>query len=111
MIRRPPRSTLFPYTTLFRSRHRRQIVGAVGERDDLVVVPVLPQLLETGVEIAEMGHHSNYGLAVELDHEPQHTVGRGVLRPEVDQHALARNIPLRRLDVAGTRIGLESAWH
>src|SRR5256885_6992642 len=31
MIRRPPRSTLFPYTTLFRSRHReppgRQVVG------------------------------------------------------------------------------------
>src|SRR3712207_7181960 len=24
MIRRPPRSTLFPYTTLFRSRGRRQ---------------------------------------------------------------------------------------
>src|SRR3712207_7666601 len=24
MIRRPPRSTLFPYTTLFRSRHRQQ---------------------------------------------------------------------------------------
>src|SRR2546428_4750897 len=24
MIRRPPRSTLFPYTTLFRSHHRRQ---------------------------------------------------------------------------------------
>src|SRR2546430_13355156 len=23
MIRRPPRSTLFPYTTLFRSRHQR----------------------------------------------------------------------------------------
>src|SRR2546427_8031317 len=27
MIRRPPRSTLFPYTTLFRSRH----VAALGE--------------------------------------------------------------------------------
>src|SRR3989442_1888771 len=26
MIRRPPRSTLFPYTTLFRSRHR--VLGA-----------------------------------------------------------------------------------
>src|SRR2546422_8334209 len=25
MIRRPPRSTLFPYTTLFRSRHRREV--------------------------------------------------------------------------------------
>src|SRR5260221_5022196 len=24
MIRRPPRSTLFPYTTLFRSLHRRE---------------------------------------------------------------------------------------
>src|SRR2546429_1155698 len=29
MIRRPPRSTLFPYTTLFRSRPlRQQLVGA-----------------------------------------------------------------------------------
>src|SRR2546425_6859625 len=33
MIRRPPRSTLFPYTTLFRSReligHRQELVGEV----------------------------------------------------------------------------------
>src|SRR5690349_23435044 len=29
MIRRPPRSTLFPYTTLFRSRRRpRRVAGA-----------------------------------------------------------------------------------
>src|SRR6266853_2334426 len=27
MIRRPPRSTLFPYTTLFRSRHERPCEG------------------------------------------------------------------------------------
>src|SRR2546429_5434401 len=27
MIRRPPRSTLFPYTTLFRSRDGRRLVG------------------------------------------------------------------------------------
>src|SRR3712207_8740545 len=27
MIRRPPRSTLFPYTTLFRSPHERQAVA------------------------------------------------------------------------------------
>src|SRR5258708_21553032 len=26
MIRRPPRSTLFPYTTLFRSRQRRRLL-------------------------------------------------------------------------------------
>src|SRR5256885_2464501 len=31
MIRRPPRSTLFPYTTLFRSvRHAQVQAGAVG---------------------------------------------------------------------------------
>src|SRR3712207_7227148 len=44
MIRRPPRSTLFPYTTLFRSVRRvSRIVGAVrgnlrpdnGEADDV----------------------------------------------------------------------------
>src|SRR5690242_21383396 len=31
MIRRPPRSTLFPYTTLFRSRrrHRLQCLGSI----------------------------------------------------------------------------------
>src|SRR5688572_32731207 len=32
MIRRPPRSTLFPYTTLFRSRDRRS--DRTGCRDD-----------------------------------------------------------------------------
>src|SRR5438034_5573578 len=36
MIRRPPRSTLFPYTTLFRSRCRqiepRDFAGAGGEK-------------------------------------------------------------------------------
>src|SRR2546422_2156636 len=47
MIRRPPRSTLFPYTTLFRSHHDagvRAAVGAVGQLD--VPVAVLLHLLE-----------------------------------------------------------------
>src|SRR3712207_7628612 len=35
MIRRPPRSTLFPYTTLFRSRAQR--VAAVEHRADVRV--------------------------------------------------------------------------
>src|SRR2546430_6690383 len=40
MIRRPPRSTLFPYTTLFRSRHRSrlgraQVQGRDRERQAL----------------------------------------------------------------------------
>src|SRR3712207_9096352 len=46
MIRRPPRSTLFPYTTLFRSHADRQRV-VLGQRDDRVGVaqlaPAQPQ--------------------------------------------------------------------
>src|SRR5256885_2529771 len=34
MIRRPPRSTLFPYTTLFRSREMRPHVMAADRGDD-----------------------------------------------------------------------------
>src|SRR2546429_2082777 len=33
MIRRPPRSTLFPYTTLFRSLH--ELMGKLGDRQGL----------------------------------------------------------------------------
>src|SRR3712207_7574668 len=33
MIRRPPRSTLFPYTTLFRSTHVEDVVTAVRAQD------------------------------------------------------------------------------
>src|SRR3712207_7725123 len=43
MIRRPPRSTLFPYTTLFRSREagRRRAAGAEPGRAALEPRPVL----------------------------------------------------------------------
>src|SRR3989441_11646159 len=33
MIRRPPRSTLFPYTTLFRSLFFKPLLQVVAERD------------------------------------------------------------------------------
>src|SRR3989442_9007241 len=41
MIRRPPRSTLFPYTTLFRSRPRS---GNGNSRSSRHVSPQTPQL-------------------------------------------------------------------
>src|SRR5256886_15746023 len=40
MIRRPPRSTLFPYTTLFRSRENPGLALA-QQPDDLGVAPAL----------------------------------------------------------------------
>src|SRR2546430_17139587 len=39
MIRRPPRSTLFPYTTLFRSHHHR--TGRVQARRAGRTIPVI----------------------------------------------------------------------
>src|SRR3712207_7249341 len=50
MIRRPPRSTLFPYTTLFRSDlHTAQgySLGAV----DYIMTPVVPAILRTKVKV------------------------------------------------------------
>src|SRR3712207_8387100 len=38
MIRRPPRSTLFPYTTLFRSGTIRYLGGAPRIDDDFVAI-------------------------------------------------------------------------
>src|SRR3712207_7561167 len=43
MIRRPPRSTLFPYTTLFRSRS-----ASVTERADSLVDFNLTEMLDSG---------------------------------------------------------------
>src|SRR2546429_7187520 len=42
MIRRPPRSTLFPYTTLFRSVVRAEVSGQLGQvdRQDLAALVV-----------------------------------------------------------------------
>src|SRR3712207_7250675 len=41
MIRRPPRSTLFPYTTLFRSRSAAPAAPADGDAVDLAGVKAL----------------------------------------------------------------------
>src|SRR2546422_11395930 len=50
MIRRPPRSTLFPYTTLFRSDVARG-AGRIHERDRLAPEVLEPR--ETGVAAHE----------------------------------------------------------
>src|SRR3712207_8185220 len=43
MIRRPPRSTLFPYTTLFRSKYSRAPLGnSEGYKPDQVVKYTIP---------------------------------------------------------------------
>src|SRR2546422_7841305 len=59
MIRRPPRSTLFPYTTLFRSREVGR--GFVREARKARTVGV---------------HYVDFSVAVAVARERNHTVGR-----------------------------------
>src|SRR3712207_7226721 len=65
MIRRPPRSTLFPYTTLFRShrgRHLDAVTGGDGlrrvvQRRDRVVVEAGVQLLAAALALVVEERH------------------------------------------------------
>src|SRR3712207_8509647 len=41
MIRRPPRSTLFPYTTLFRSKRKAALLEAIGIEIDHPFVKIV----------------------------------------------------------------------
>src|SRR3712207_8057306 len=64
MIRRPPRSTLFPYTTLFRSTRNLVPIAFVRfpRRDPLfLVMPTFPQTVERG----------RGGQRFQDDHHPQ----------------------------------------
>src|SRR5258707_11926465 len=47
MIRRPPRSTLFPYTTLFRSSEADRLPGLIIDRyNDVVAFQILTQAMD-----------------------------------------------------------------
>src|SRR5258707_10408801 len=69
MIRRPPRSTLFPYTTLFRSHHDRRPSARRGPRD-LRQMPAPQSPTQRGVEIGDRkstrlnSSHANISYAV-----------------------------------------------
>src|SRR3712207_6929576 len=66
MIRRPPRSTLFPYTTLFRSRNIRVKRGDAG-RGHLVGTGQRSRIGTDVLEGACLGHLSEGGEVVAGD--------------------------------------------
>src|SRR5438105_9364526 len=71
MIRRPPRSTLFPYTTLFRSAARpgapgRQHDGCDEEAGDLLQFRLLLQLARLGDALRSEEHTSELQSRVDL---------------------------------------------
>src|SRR2546430_7508089 len=73
MIRRPPRSTLFPYTTLFRSQRQRsaQLLDVAREYADF------PITLEAGVRseehTSELQSQSNLVCRLLLEKKTSHT--------------------------------------
>src|SRR5260370_30597419 len=79
MIRRPPRSTLFPYTTLFRSRvdivgpFAAQLVG--GRRGEGLAAGV-PAGIVVGVEVIRAHGLTPVTLEFRMPHSPfEHHIG------------------------------------
>src|SRR2546427_10664445 len=54
MIRRPPRSTLFPYTTLFRSQQRGRFVAYVGHHGGRARNPLTGADQDNGTSIVDV---------------------------------------------------------
>src|SRR3712207_8029902 len=73
MIRRPPRSTLFPYTTLFRSIAADLVLGL--DHDDAVL----------GIVVAQMLHQPDERRLVGLQ------IGPGMRRQHVDRKSTRLN--------------------
>ena len=55
--------------------HGAEIVDAIGERDHLLVELRFAGLLDAGVQIADVGDHAHYALAVNLEQQPKHPMG------------------------------------
>src|SRR2546427_6431110 len=93
MIRRPPRSTLFPYTTLFRSELLR--TAPEGERlreGALLVIAGRPNAGKSSVFNAPLG--TERAIVTELP---------GTTRDAVEAHAVLEGFPFRLVDTAGLR--------
>src|SRR2546425_2623125 len=92
MIRRPPRSTLFPYTTLFRSssyspRHRVRLQPGIRQRSSRVSVP---PATEAGPPCG-IFFSRNGGLV-----ENHHRLGQHIARRSIPLRARPRNRSLRQ---------------
>ena len=80
---------------------RRDVVHPVDDGDVLVEVEVLAELLEAAVQVADVRHGLDDGLAVEGEDEAQRGVRGRVLRPEVERPEVFLVGALRRGDGVG----------
>src|SRR5262249_15306169 len=70
--------------------HRRDVIQPVEIADILEIGLVLDQLLGAAMEEPDMRIDSFNHLAVELKHQAQHAVCRGMLWPEIDREVSER---------------------
>src|SRR5258708_37605771 len=97
MIRRPPRSTLFPYTTLFRSRLRlgRVVLGHVGaERGVVAQRAGADRALRRDRLVLARDADLLLDVVAERDRAPQRDLLRGI---PADHRILHREIRIREL--------------
>src|SRR2546421_3665842 len=72
MIRRPPRSTLFPYTTLFRSRDPQRVQEACNIGGELDRAPAIAGRLARGAEARQV-RTDDAVLARQMGRSEEHT--------------------------------------
>src|SRR6267378_6656269 len=72
MIRRPPRSTLFPYTTLFRSLKRRAFVQILGA--GFLLTASMPGVAQRGARRGGGGGPKNIAARIHLGKDGSITV-------------------------------------
>src|SRR3712207_7783079 len=73
MIRRPPRSTLFPYTTLFRSPRWVQMPRLPGLYNDPVAIGFMQALSEHGVAVPEQVSVVGFDNIPDAERSEEHT--------------------------------------
>src|SRR2546426_3036765 len=96
MIRRPPRSTLFPYTTLFRSRRRGRNGGHTRRRGQCVLRAAHSRLFQSDRKSTRLNSSHlviSYAVFCLKKKKNRHTTSRvhshlnhlpGMLHPSVD---------------------------
>src|SRR3989442_7185727 len=99
MIRRPPRSTLFPYTTLFRSMTGDDVAGGPRESQRLGLVDRLPVDGEARRHPHALVHPRRARSPLLREHDPEDAVGAG--RAEREPRCAADVVGNRPIEVVG----------